>query len=81
LFAYKQGYTPFDVVTWYGNYKPYKYALERFINSATVDRDQSDPSMYCVLRRGAKSRVFRQPTFWSLRPRGRSHARNTFPLP
>jgi len=55
LFAYEQAHTPFDVVAWHGNYTPYKYALERFINSATVDRDQSDPSIYCVLT--AKSKI------------------------
>lgn len=49
LFAYEQGHTPFDVIAWHGNYAPYKYALEKFINAATVDRNQSDPSIYCVL--------------------------------
>jgi hypothetical protein len=34
---------------------PYKYALERFINTAVVDRDQSDPSVYTVLT--AKSKI------------------------
>jgi homogentisate 1,2-dioxygenase len=34
---------------------PYKYALEKFINTAVVDRDQSDPSVYTVLT--AKSKI------------------------
>lgn len=55
LFEYEQDHTPFDVVAWHGNYVPYKYAMEKFINSATVDREQSDPSIYCVLM--AKSKV------------------------
>ncbi|KAI1780306.1 homogentisate 1,2-dioxygenase [Hypoxylon cercidicola] len=55
LFAYDQDHTPFDVVAWHGSYAPYKYAMEKFINSATVDRDQSDPSIYCVLT--AKSKI------------------------
>ncbi|KAF8849251.1 homogentisate 1,2-dioxygenase [Acephala macrosclerotiorum] len=55
LWSCTQDHTPFDVVAWHGNYAPYKYALERFINSATVDKEQSDPSIYCVLL--AKSKV------------------------
>ncbi|KAH8680910.1 homogentisate 1,2-dioxygenase [Xylariales sp. PMI_506] len=55
LWMHKQQHTPFDVVAWHGNYVPYKYALERFINTAVVDRDQSDPSVYTVLT--AKSKV------------------------
>lgn len=55
LFSYEQNHTPFDVVAWHGTYAPYKYAMEKFINSATVDRDQSDPSIYCVLT--AKSKI------------------------
>ncbi|OIW32644.1 homogentisate 1,2-dioxygenase [Coniochaeta ligniaria NRRL 30616] len=55
LFAYDQNHTPFDVVAWHGTYAPYKYKLERFINSATADRDQSDPSVYTVLT--AKSKI------------------------
>ncbi|RKU48831.1 hypothetical protein DL546_007173 [Coniochaeta pulveracea] len=54
-FTYEQNHTPFDVVAWHGNYTPYKYALEKFINNATVERDQSDPSIYCVLT--AKSKI------------------------
>lgn len=34
---------------------PYKYALDKFINVAVVDRDQSDPSVYTVLT--AKSKI------------------------
>ncbi|KKY23858.1 putative homogentisate [Phaeomoniella chlamydospora] len=55
LFACQQDHTPFDVVAWHGNYAPYKYQLERFINVAHVDRDQSDPTCYCVLT--AKSKI------------------------
>jgi homogentisate 1,2-dioxygenase len=54
LFAYEKPSTPFDVVAWHGNYVPYKYAMEKFIASATVDREQSDPSIYCVLTARSK---------------------------
>ena len=55
LFVYEQDHTPYDVVAWHGNYAPYKYAMEKFINISTVDRDQADPSLYCVLT--AKSKI------------------------
>jgi len=55
LFTCEQDHTPFDVVAWHGNYAPYKYAMEKFVNSATVDKEQSDPSIYCVL--AAKSKM------------------------
>lgn len=55
LWSCEQDHTPFDVVAWHGNYAPYKYELERFVNSATVDKEQSDPSIYCVLV--AKSKI------------------------
>lgn len=55
LYICEQDHTPFDVVAWHGNYAPYKYALEKFINCATVDKDQSDPSIYCVLLAKSKT--------------------------
>ncbi|KAI0022680.1 homogentisate 1,2-dioxygenase [Xylariomycetidae sp. FL0641] len=55
LWSAKQNHTPFDVVAWHGNYIPYKYEARRFINSAVVDRDQSDPTVYTVLT--AKSKI------------------------
>ncbi|KAI3318891.1 homogentisate 1,2-dioxygenase [Xylariaceae sp. AK1471] len=55
LFVYEQDHTPYDVVAWHGNYAPYKYAMEKFINSATVGQDQSDPSIYCVLTAKSKA--------------------------
>ncbi|KAI9740605.1 MAG: hypothetical protein M1834_005186 [Cirrosporium novae-zelandiae] len=50
-----QNHTPFDVVAWHGNYAPYKYAMEKFINTATVEKDQSDPTVYCVLTAKSKT--------------------------
>ncbi|KAK4550709.1 hypothetical protein LTR36_000288 [Oleoguttula mirabilis] len=50
-----QKHTPFDVVAWHGNYAPYKYAIEKFVNMACVEKEQADPTIYCVLT--AKSRV------------------------
>lgn len=49
LYSCRQDHTPFDVVAWHGNYAPYKYQLERFINIAHVNRDQSDPTIHSVL--------------------------------
>lgn len=41
LSEYDQEHPSFNVVAWYGNYAPFKYKLERFINSGTVDPDQA----------------------------------------
>lgn len=50
-----QDHTPFDVVAWHGTYAPYKYAIEKFVNVACVEKDQCDPTVYCVL--AAKSKI------------------------
>lgn len=50
-----QHYTPFDVVAWHGNLVPYKYAIEKFINLANVEKDQADPTIYCVLTAKSKT--------------------------
>jgi homogentisate 1,2-dioxygenase len=55
LHSYIQSHTPFDVVAWHGNLAPYKYAIEKFVNMANVEKDQADPTIYCVLT--AKSKV------------------------
>lgn len=80
LFVYKQGHTPYDVVAWHGNYVPYKYAMEKFINSATVDRDQSDPSIYCVLTAKSKIAGVSTSDFLVFTPKW-SVTRNTFRPP
>ncbi|TCD62504.1 hypothetical protein EIP91_006800 [Steccherinum ochraceum] len=49
LFECKQDHTPFDVVAWHGNYVPYKYDLEKFILAQFVNKDHTDPSVFCVL--------------------------------
>ncbi|TQN74802.1 Homogentisate 1,2-dioxygenase [Colletotrichum shisoi] len=49
LWSCKQNHTPFDAVAWDGNYVPFKYAAEKFVNAAFVDKDQADPSLYTVL--------------------------------
>ncbi|KAF2711099.1 putative homogentisate 1,2-dioxygenase [Pleomassaria siparia CBS 279.74] len=49
LHSCRQSHTPFDVVAWHGNYSPYKYAIEKFVNMANVEFDQADPTIYCVL--------------------------------
>lgn len=80
LFSYEQGHTPYDVVAWHGNYAPYKYAMEKFINAATVDRDQSDPSVYCVLTAKSKIPGVATSDFLVFTPKW-SVTRNTFRPP
>ncbi|KAL3472357.1 Homogentisate 1,2-dioxygenase [Aspergillus californicus] len=80
LFVYEQQHTPFDVVAWHGTYAPYKYALEKFINSATVDRDQSDPSIYCVLTAKSKRTGIALSEFLVFTPKW-SATSNTFRPP
>jgi homogentisate 1,2-dioxygenase len=80
MFNYQQDHTPYDVVAWHGNYAPYKYAMEKFINSATVDRDQSDPSIYCVLTAKSKIPEVSTSDFLVFTPKW-SVTRNTFRPP
>ncbi|KAK7751895.1 hypothetical protein SLS62_006196 [Diatrype stigma] len=80
LFAHEQGHTPYDVVAWHGNYAPYKYAMEKFVASAVVDRDQSDPSIYCVLTARSKIPGVALSDFLVFTPRW-SVTRNTFRPP
>lgn len=49
LFSAEQDHTPFDVVSWHGNYYPYKYDLGRFNVIGSVSYDHPDPSIYTVL--------------------------------
>ncbi|ERS96143.1 homogentisate 1,2-dioxygenase [Sporothrix schenckii ATCC 58251] len=49
LFVSQLDHSPFDVVAWRGNLVPFKYATEKFINVANVERDQADPTVYSVL--------------------------------
>ncbi|KAF8596173.1 Homogentisate 1,2-dioxygenase [Ceratobasidium sp. AG-I] len=55
LFSCKQNHTPFDVVAYHGNYVPYKYALEKFINVGSISKDHLDPSIFCVLTAKSKT--------------------------
>lgn len=55
LYTCTQNHTPFDVVAWHGNYAPYKYDISKFVNTACVEKEQADPTIYCVLT--ARSRV------------------------
>ncbi|KAK7424160.1 hypothetical protein QQZ08_008766 [Neonectria magnoliae] len=51
----QQNHTPFDVVAWHGNLVPYKYAIEKFVNMTNVEKDQADPTIYCVLTAKSKT--------------------------
>lgn len=44
-----QEHSPYDVVAWHGNYVPYKYDLNKFINVGSISKDHIDPSIFCVL--------------------------------
>ncbi|KAG8707931.1 hypothetical protein FRC08_000215 [Ceratobasidium sp. 394] len=55
LFSCKQNHTPFDVVAYHGNYVPYKYALEKFVNVGSISKDHIDPSIFCVLTARSKT--------------------------
>jgi homogentisate 1,2-dioxygenase len=49
LFGAMQNHSPFDVVSWHGNYYPYKYDLGRFNTMGTISFDHPDPSIFTVL--------------------------------
>ncbi|PFH48462.1 hypothetical protein AMATHDRAFT_65365 [Amanita thiersii Skay4041] len=55
LHASSQEHTPFDVVAWIGNYVPYKYAMEKFVNVGSISKDHIDPSIFCVLTAKSKA--------------------------
>ena len=42
-------HSPLDVVSWHGNYFPYRYDLTRFNTINTVSFDHPDPSIFTVL--------------------------------
>jgi homogentisate 1,2-dioxygenase len=42
-------HSPFDVVSWHGNYVPFKYDLAKFNTIGTVSFDHPDPSIFTVL--------------------------------
>ncbi|XP_063984388.1 homogentisate 1,2-dioxygenase isoform X2 [Diachasmimorpha longicaudata] len=49
LFSFERDSSPFDVVSWHGNYVPYKYDLNRFMVINSVSFDHCDPSIFTVL--------------------------------
>ena len=49
LWAAEYDHSPLDVVSWHGNYAPYKYDLSTFMVLGTVSFDHPDPSIYAVL--------------------------------
>lgn len=44
-----RSFTPFDVVSWRGNYVPFKYDLAHFMAFGSVTFDHPDPSIFTVL--------------------------------
>ncbi|KAF2167787.1 hypothetical protein M409DRAFT_21937 [Zasmidium cellare ATCC 36951] len=75
-----QTHTPFDVVAWHGNYAPYKYALEKFVNVACVERDQADPTVYTVLTARSSTPGVSLTDFLAFTPRWNTTT-NTFRPP
>lgn len=80
LHACKQSHTPFDVVAWHGNLAPYKYAIEKFVNMACVEKEQADPTIYCVLTARSKVPGISISDFLAFTPRW-STTTNTFRPP
>ncbi|THU86654.1 homogentisate 1,2-dioxygenase [Dendrothele bispora CBS 962.96] len=80
LHACHQGHTPFDVVAWHGNYLPYKYALEKFVNVGSISKDHIDPSIFCVLTAKSKTPGIPLADFLIFSPRW-DVAMNTFRPP
>ncbi|BEI82046.1 hypothetical protein CcaverHIS002_0212060 [Cutaneotrichosporon cavernicola] len=50
LFQYTQDHSPYDVVSWLGNYVPYRYDLQKFCSVGNISFDHADPSLQCVLQ-------------------------------
>ncbi len=49
FFEHGQEHSPFNVVSWHGNYYPYRYRLDLFNAMGTVTYDHPDPSIFTVL--------------------------------
>jgi len=69
LHVCNQDHTPFDVVAWHGNYVPYKYALEKFVNVGSISKDHIDPSIFCVLTAKSKQKHVPLADFLIFSPR------------
>lgn len=44
LYTFKQHHSPYDVVSWMGNYVPYRYDITKFCQIGSVSYDHPDPS-------------------------------------
>ncbi|EME78509.1 uncharacterized protein MYCFIDRAFT_37377 [Pseudocercospora fijiensis CIRAD86] len=80
LHTCEQSHTPFDVVAWHGNYAPFKYAIEKFVNMANVEKDLADPTIYTVLTARSKVPGVTLTDFLAFTPRW-STTTNTFRPP
>jgi len=80
FFNCTQEHTPFDVVAWHGNYVPYKYAMEKFVNVVSISKDHIDPSIFCVLTAPSKQLNVPLADFLIFSPRW-DVARGTFRPP
>jgi homogentisate 1,2-dioxygenase len=49
LWAADYDHSPLDVVSWHGDYVPYKYDLSRFNTIGSISFDHPDPSIFTVL--------------------------------
>ena len=49
LWSCEIDHSPLDVVSWHGNYAPYKYDLRRFNTIGSISFDHPDPSIFTVM--------------------------------
>jgi len=49
FFTAEMDHSIFDVVSWHGNFSPYKYNLEHFNTMGSISYDHPDPSIFTVL--------------------------------
>lgn len=49
FFTAEMDHSIFDVVSWHGNYSPYKYNLEYYCTIGSISFDHPDPSIFTVL--------------------------------
>ena len=49
LWAADYDHSPLDVVSWHGNYAPYKYDTANYMVIGTISYDHPDPSIFTVL--------------------------------
>ncbi|PVV05043.1 hypothetical protein BB560_000440 [Smittium megazygosporum] len=80
LFETTKKHSPFDVVSWHGNYLPFKYDFSRFCPITSARFDHLDPSIFTVLTCKSETPGTAIADFVIFPPRY-STQENTFRLP